>query len=406
MEYPSIPDTVPLDYDVAGPTSVDEPLPASLTNPGSPEVGGKNIFAFWHSGIKTLPPYLLRNVVNWHRRYAPLGWSIYIVDTISDSPLNVSNLLDTTSTSVVPEAFIKGALDGEYKAQHTSDLVRYPLLLQYGGVYLDTGILLFGDLDWLWTTHIANPSSPYDFFGYTMGAPPDISIVNFTLMARPNNPLIRRAHYILLKLWEGKTSTAGMHKHPLVSHVPLLRVSNEVVVEEKGKEKMVINDEAMTDYAIQIQCMGAAERWRDEDDHWDGPAYVRDRCYLLSMIDATYIHEQLAGWSGKRLHELLSLPLPKPGEEESEDQALAKEILKRVVNEAFCLKLAHGFSAKLFGGDTLGMLWRRHGGSDCKKGTYAGWLRWAEVNLRQVKCMEKLEIGTFEPTMSGRLMKD
>lgn len=327
-----------------------------------------------------------------------------MLDNVAGSSLNISNYIDTTSAEVVPEAFTKGTLDGGYRAQHTSDLIRYPLLIKYGGVYLDAGILLFSDLDWLWTTQIANPDSPYDFFGFTMGNAPDLSVVNFTLVATQNNPLVRRAHYILLKLWEGKTNTTGTHKHPLVSHVPLLRVAKEVVVKEEGKDNMIINDEAMTDYAIQIQCMGAAQRWYDAEDNWDGPTYVREKCFLLSMIDATYIHEQITSWSGKRQHELFSLQLPKSGEEESEDQALARNIVERVVGEAWCIKLGHGFAAKLFGGDTLGMLWRKHDGTDCVEGTYAGWLRWAEVSVRQDKAMAKMEIEAFEPTMKGPLM--
>ena len=404
MDYPPIPNTSPLTYNVAPPIPTTKPLSTRLTNPLPPKVGGKNIFAFWDSGIDNLPPYLLRNVINWHRRYAPLGWTVYVLDNVAGSSLNISNYIDTTSAEVVPEAFTKGTLDGGYRAQHTSDLIRYPLLIKYGGVYLDAGILLFSDLDWLWTTQIANPDSPYDFFGFTMGNAPDLSVVNFTLVATQNNPLVRRAHYILLKLWEGKTNTTGTHKHPLVSHVPLLRVAKEVVVKEEGKDNMIINDEAMTDYAIQIQCMGAAQRWYDAEDNWDGPTYVREKCFLLSMIDATYIHEQITSWSGKRQHELFSLQLPKSGEEESEDQALARNIVERVVGEAWCIKLGHGFAAKLFGGDTLGMLWRKHDGTDCVEGTYAGWLRWAEVSVRQDKAMAKMEIDAFEPTMKGPLM--
>ena len=120
-------------------------------------------------GIQNLPPYLLRNVLAWYRRLSPLGWKVYVLDVVPGSPLNVSNFIDTTSADVVPDAFRSTALAGEYKAQHTSDLVRFPLLLKYGGVYMDVGILLYGDLDKLWTEHISNPESPIDFSGFTMG---------------------------------------------------------------------------------------------------------------------------------------------------------------------------------------------------------------------------------------------
>ena len=404
MDYPSIPGTVPLPYTVLPPMSLDEPLPRVLTSPKPPIAGSKSIFAFWHAGIGALPPYLLRNVIAWHRRFSPLGWTVYVLDTVPNSPLNVSNFIDTNSPSIVPAAFTNKTLDGNYAAQHTSDLIRYPFLLKYGGVYLDVGILQFGDLNWLWAEHIANPDSPYELAGFTMGDPPDLQIVNFTLMCGPNNPLVRRAHYILLKLWEGKTNTTGTHSHPLVSHVPLMRVPQEVVVDDEGQGKMVINDEAMTDYAIQIQCMGSAQRWLDEEDRWDGPKYVREKCWLLSMMEAAFAHEQMTSWSGQRQFELLNTALPKPGEVKSEDQVLATKIVVKLVADSWCLKLGHGFSAKLFGGETLGMLWRRYKGSDCEYGTYAGWLRVAEVTCRQLKAVEPMKIPAYEYTMKGKLL--
>ncbi|KAF2111243.1 hypothetical protein BDV96DRAFT_614971 [Lophiotrema nucula] len=362
------------------------------------------IFAFWHSGVGTLPPYLRRNVIAWYRRYSPLGWTVYVVDNVAGSPLNVSNYIDTNSPLVVPAAFANGTLDGGYAAQHTSDLTRYPLLLKYGGVYLDVGILQFGDLDWLWTNHISNSLSPYDFAGFTMGDLPEVSIVNFALMCGPANPLVYRAHRILLKLWEGKTNTTDMHKHALVNHLDLMRVPQEVVVDNEGEGRMVINDEVMTDYAIQIQAMGSAQRWLDEEDNWNGPKYVNDKAWLYSMMDGAFAHEQLTNWSGQRLFDLLNLQLPRKDKEETEDQRLAREVVEKVVGESWCLKLGHGFSAKLFGGDTLGMLWRKNDGTDANEGTYAEWLRWAEVNCRQQKPVQPKQKLEYEPTMIGRLV--
>jgi hypothetical protein len=403
MEWPSVPNSLPLDYSILAPVSGIGNLPRALTHPPLPTPTSKNIFAFWQTGLRTLPPYLLRNVIAWYRRFSPLGWTIYVVDTVPDSPLNISCYLDTSDSTVVPDAFRKNTLEGGYTAQHTSDLVRYPLLLKYGGIYLDVGILQFGDLDWLWSTKIMNPSSPYDFAGYTLGDAPQISIVNFAFMCGPNNPLVQRAHRILLRLWEGKTNTTGMHSNPLVSHVPLMRVPQEVIVDDEGEKRMVINDEAMTDYAIQIQAMGSAQRWLDIEDRWDGPSYVREKTWLFSMMDSAFTHEQLAGWSGQRLFDLFCLQMPKPGEAETEDQALARKIVENVIGKSWCLKLSHGFSAKLFGGDTLGMLWRKHDGSDAREGTYAGWLRWAEVNVKQEDPLEPMTGLIYEPTMFGSL---
>lgn len=132
MEYPQIPGTLPFLRSVLPPTLIDE-IPQDLTSPKLPEIGSKSIFAFWHSGIHSIPPYRLRNVLAWHRRFSPLGWTIYVLDTVPGSQLDVSNFIDTTSPSVVPSAFTEGTLDGNYASQHTSDLIRFPLLLKYGG---------------------------------------------------------------------------------------------------------------------------------------------------------------------------------------------------------------------------------------------------------------------------------
>jgi len=405
MGYPVIPNTVRISKtDTVGRPESSTAIPDILLSPPRPTPRSKNIFAFWNTGLLTMPPYLLRNILAWHHRLSALGWNIYVLDTQDSSTLNVASYVDTSDSTVVPDAFRHHQLNGEYAAQHTSDLVRYPLLLKYGGVYLDVGILQFGDLDWLWTQHIANPESPYDFAGFAMGEPPhDISIVNFALVCGAGNPLMLRAHKILLKLWEGKTNTNGMHSHPLVSHVPLMHVPSEVMVSDDVGGKMLINDEVMTDYAIQIQCMGSAQRWVDPDDGWDGPRYVRERCWLYSMLDNSMLFEQIAGWSGKRAFDLLSLRLVSATKQETDDHKMARQIVEMTVARSWCLKLGHGFSAKLFGGDTLGMCWRKHEGSDCKQDTYAGWLRWAESNLAQEEPPLPLKMPVYEATKAAKL---
>jgi hypothetical protein len=396
--YPHIPDTEAVPYETLPPLSPADHLPALLTSPDLPTPGGKNIFAFWHSGIHQLPPYLLRNVINWYRRYHPLGWTIYVLDVVPNSLRNVSRFIDTSSATVVPAAFTNRNNSGAYAAQHTSDLTRFPLLLKYGGIYLDVGILQFADLDRLWTTTISNPDSPFEFAGFTMGSAPELSIVNFAFMCGVGNPLVQRAHYILLKLWEGKTNTTGMHKHPLVSHIPLMSVPQEVVIEEEGQEKMVIDDAAMTDYAIQIQCMGAAQHWLDADGHWDGPRYVREKCWLQSMMDACYVQEKATAWNGQRQFDLLKQKLPTADECETEDQKAARTMVEETVAHSWCMKLGHGFSAKLFGGPTVGMLWREHIGTDCEEGTYAGWLRSAELNCAQSRTWIPMEVPFYKGT--------
>lgn len=233
-----------------------------------------------------------------------------------------------------------------------------------------------------------------------MSSPPDLQIVNFAMASTPNNPLVSRALQILLKLWEGKTNTSGMHAQSIVSHVPLMRVPPDVNIPADIRAKMPEGDPEMTDYAIQIQCLGAAERWIDDD--WNGPEYTREKCWLYSMVDRAYIPEQMAGWSGQRLFDLLSQRIAEPNSAmETESHKFARQIVEETVTGSWVWKL--GNSEDMFGGPTLGLLWRRNEGSDCVEGTYAGWLRWAEVNLRQERPPEKMEVPVFEASMRGKL---
>ncbi|KAJ7245714.1 hypothetical protein C8J57DRAFT_1452186 [Mycena rebaudengoi] len=367
MGYPPIPLTSPLTYSVAPPLAHDDPLPSTLTSPIPPSRNSKSIFAFWHSGMATLPPE----------------------PPAERSPLNVSHYIDTSSPAVVPAAFTGGSLEGTYKPQHISDLIRFPLLLKYGGLYLDVGVLQFGDIDQLWTDVISNPASPYDFAGFTLGDAPFLKITNFAMMCGADNPLI----------WEGKTITTGMHAHALVSHVPFVRVPTKDNVDSGSEDQdgldFQADDAAMTDYVIQIQALSAAQHWLDEQDGWDGPKYVREKMWLVNALDGALTIEEMTGWSGQRQLKLFSLQIPKHGEKETADQA---------VGESWCLKLWHGYLAKILGADSLGMLWRKYEGSDNGEGTYAGWLRWAEVNCRQDCPIQRMEVPVYEATRKASLI--
>ena len=252
-----------------------------------------------------------------------------------------------------------------------------------------------GDIDALWHETVGNPSTPYDFVGFTLGGAADPTIVNFSFICTPDNPLVERAHRVLLKLWEGRTHTTGMHRDPLLKGVPLMRVPSDT---SRNGNQAGVTDEGITDYAIQIQALSAAQRWKEPTaDGWDGPKYVREKAWLWGMLDAANVPEQLARWDGPRIFELLSLRMPWP-EEETEEQRLAREMVEKSVAGSWCYKLSHGTTAKLFGCETTGMLWRKHEGTDAKPGTYAGWMRFAMTHCTQVEMMKPLEIPVYEPS--------
>jgi hypothetical protein len=350
-------------------------------------------------------PYTQRNIRAYYRRFSPLGWVVRVLDRVPESPLNVSNFLDVNDLSTFPAAFTQGTIAGRYAVQHTSDLVRWPLLLRHGGVYADVGLLQIGDLDRLWRATVGNPASPYDVLSYDDGSGCGRGLANYFLCSSRSNPLFARCHALLLKLWEGRTHTEGMHSSPLLAGVPAMGGSYTIDESGEGGEKIGEEETGrlLTDYIIQGQAMSAVMNLVDEEGGWDGPKYVKEHVYGIEFMAGAQLINELTKWDGQLAFELLSLRLPSPGEEESEEQKRAREIVESVLTRSFSFKLAHGMILRVFKA-TLGSLWREYEGSDDVPGTYAHWLRYAMVYWNQDEVPPPVEYRGNEPYRVGRLL--
>ena len=367
----------------------------------------KNVWFFWHKGYQHMHPYTQRNIRAWHRRFSKAGWTIRVLDRLPDSPLNVAKFLDVSDPGTFPRTFIDGTIGGDYAPQHTSDLVRFPLLLKYGGVYADVGLIQIGDLDALWRETIGNPASRFDLFSYNAGGVEGRGLMNYFLASGRNNPFFARCHRLLLELWAadgGKATTDGMHSSPLLKGVPLL--GGWFTIEEEGK--IIGAEEAgkmLTDYIIQGQVITMVMGLVDEEDDWDGPRYVAEHVYAFDFMVGSQLINELTAWDGKKAFERMSLTLPKEGEAESEEQKQAREIVEACLQKSFGFKLAHGLILRVFG-DTLGSLWRKHEGSDHVPGTYAHWFRHGTMYWVQDSIPPALEFKVIEPIKRGPLLRE
>lgn len=385
----------------------DSEIDHDLMNP-EPVTGDKNIWFFWHSGYATMHPYAKRTVRAYHRRFSPQGWAIRVIDREASSPLNISRFIDLTEANF-PQAFIEGTLTGRYAVQHTSDLVRWPLLLRYGGVYADVGMMQIGDLDRLYSKTVGDPDSPYEVLSYSSASPERPGLTNYFLCSRRSNPLFLRCHRLMLALWAedgGKASTDGMHASPLLEGVLLQDTAGDVSFEEDGKiygpdEIKVL----LTDYIIQGQVMTQVMRLVDDEGGWNGPDYVTRHVYAIDFMEGSQLINVFTAWNGPWAFQLMSLPLPREGEEESGDQKLAREIVEGCLQRSWGFKLAHGLILRVFG-ETLGSLWRKHEGSDVVPGTYAHWLRYAMVYWNQEKDPAKLDLKIVPLPKKGPLVRE
>lgn len=354
----------------------DDEIDKDLLAP-KPITSEKNIWLFWHTGYSRMHAYTQRNVRAWHRRFSKQGWTVRVLDRSEGSPLNISNYLDVDDPRISPQAFREGRIGGGFAPQHTSDLVRFPLLLRYGGVYADTGFIQIGDLDRLWNATIGDPGSPFEVLSYNMGSGEEWALSNYFLCSGKNNALFDRCHRLFLALWAedgGKADTTGMHASPLLKGVPMLEFG---AYEDKLDGKKYSAEEAsaqLTDYITQGQATSMAMGIVDEEDGWDGPAYVREHVYAVEFLVGAQLINDYTAWDGVLAHRLLNLSLPAPGETERDDQKKAREIVEGCLSRSFGFKLATGIILRMIG-PTLSSLWKENEGSDCTPGTYAAWLR-------------------------------
>lgn len=372
-----------------------------------PVTAEKNVWFYWHSGFESMHPYTQRNIRAWYRRFSKSGWAIRVMNRAPGSPLNIDRFLDVTDLNTFPKSFVEGEIGGTYGIQHTSDLVRWPLLLKYGGVYADVGLMQIGDLDLMWESTIANPASPFEVLSFNCGDVNKRVLANHFLVSKKNNPLWLRCHKLLLKLWAedgGKSSTDGMHASPLIQGAPAMSAGQSFTENGRTYSDEEVN-KMLIDYIIQGQVLTLVCGLIDEEDGWNGPEYFAKHVFGIDyMIGAQYINE-LTAWDGPRAFELMSLAMPKAGEKETADQMKAREIVEGCLAKSFSFKLAHGIIIRVLG-QTLGSLWRANPGSDVVSGTYAAWLRYGMIYWCGDNLPERQMYEVIAPYKVGPLLRE
>lgn len=110
-------------------------------------------------------------------------------------------------------------------------MVRLPLLLEYGGVWMDAGMILFRHLDDLCWNKIDDPQSPYQLAGFVITCRPGnkLAMANGFFASKANNPFLQRVFEVYRELWSnGATDSTGFHKHPLLNHLGVVNHPNKV----------------------------------------------------------------------------------------------------------------------------------------------------------------------------------
>lgn len=122
-----------------------------------PIISEKNVWTYWHSGVRDMPRWTQRNIINWVRLLGP-SWTVRVLDKIPSSP---NNALSWIKPENLPECFVKDTMIGPYVGPHSADFLRGAALYAYGGVWMDVGCLLIRNLDKICWDQLADENDPH-----------------------------------------------------------------------------------------------------------------------------------------------------------------------------------------------------------------------------------------------------
>jgi hypothetical protein len=122
-----------------------------------PVASEKNVWTYWHSGVRSMPRWAQRNVINWVRLLGP-SWTVRVLDKIPSSP---NYALSWIAHDQLPECFVKDTMTGPYVGPHSADFLRGAALYAYGGVWMDVGNLLVRHLDKICWDQLADENDPH-----------------------------------------------------------------------------------------------------------------------------------------------------------------------------------------------------------------------------------------------------
>jgi Capsular polysaccharide synthesis protein len=361
-------------------TRTDEEIAALLQTSQPVTSSDKNVWAFWDSGWTGMRPWCQRNIINWVRRLGP-EWTVRVLDNVDGS---VNNVLNFVPASYFPAAFNDKTMAA--LPQHLSDLLRLPLLILYGGVWMDAGMVLFRHLDDLCWHEVESPNSPYEMVGMLMALRPQPGpMLNGFIASRRDNIMLKNWHAVYCALWDNdKTNAEDFHKHPLLAHLP----PYETQLAELGCAPMALPNKMISDYLAHFLAFERLHHLQDPESGFDGAEYFEKKIFKLRAVDQLYYGEKVTGWDGRKQYNFLATRV---GDTDAPLCADAKSFVDRVLRNCALLKFSHGPPVGI---QTLASIWdeEAHAEDDIAPGTFADYLRHASIYWELIE-------GAVKPTI-------
>ncbi|KAK4693880.1 hypothetical protein P7C71_g3596, partial [Lecanoromycetidae sp. Uapishka_2] len=349
----------------------DEEILASLCN-HAPVTSEKNIWTYWHSGVRSMPGWCQRNVTNWIRLCGP-SWSVRILDNVPNSP---NYALRWVTPDLLPDTFVNGTMDGPYTGPHSADFLRGACLFLYGGVWMDVGIILIRQLDKICWRQLEDPNPPFEvsipwMYGTT--------VANHFVASRKGNPFIKRWHDLFVHLWKERTNPGGIIEDPLVFFAK--DITFEASESRDFHWEFSVGPLTVMEYIGQVMAWLRVCMLEDPNDGFDGPTYFGHKILLFDVLSEDWGAEATIGFSGKDLFNVLKTK--RDAAPESVEYQTAYKSVWRLLTRSSMQKITHG--KDLTKTPALGILWdmEENDGKDIAGGTFAELLRYGSVHFEQ-----------------------
>lgn len=342
-----------------------------------PVTSEKNVWAFWDKGLHAMYPSYRCTVLNWVRKLGP-SWTVRIVDLVDGSPNNIYNFVDK---AWFPDCVINDTMDGSHKAQHTSDLMRLPLLFEHGGVWMDVGNMLHTHLDDLFWNALSSPSDSYEVGLWIISGQIRTkwgSFGNYMVAARKGSLFIRNWHNGYKELWKGRTNEHGFYKHPLVQEIGIA----DGMADWHFEDKVLM----MSDYVAQMLIGDRTRNLLDVETGWNGREVFEKRAFMVEGIQNGFLGAIKTDYDGAKQVDYFTTRLDEPC---LEKRAAAEKFVIDMLENTHMYKVYHNSAGGL---PALGDMIKREGlkDADHRPGTYGELYRYGTVHWRSKRQVDQL----------------
>ncbi|TVY83657.1 putative glycosyl transferase FCK3 [Lachnellula suecica] len=351
----------------------DAEILASLTQ-HAPITTEKNIWTFWDSGLKSMPSWCQRNIVNWVRLCGP-SWSVRVLDSVPGSP---TNALTYATADMLPEAFVKGTMDGPYVGPHSADFLRGACLWLHGGVWMDVGILLIRDLDRVCWRQLEDPASPFEVSVPWMYGP---VMANHFVASRKGNPFIKRWHDLFVALWRDQINSGQIVANPLIAFGKDVKFEDS---QARGFNwEFNVEPTTVVGYIAQVIAWMRVCFLEDPNDGFNGREYYAEKVLLFDALSEDWGAEQTIGFKGEDLFDVLAAK--RDADPDSKGYQVAYKTIWRLLTKSTMQKITHG--KHLTKNPALGILLDRkeNEGMDVAPGTFFELLRYGSIHFEQTR---------------------